>query len=548
MNLGALMLNCVQEYEGGRASGAKAAPTESLRPTCERVLKVATAVVLFALLCRLGSSSAAAEEEEGSGLSRQQAKLLKGLSAPSRASAPWIAPDLSPISEPLKQKAPSEVDTNKEYELAELVDLAERLNPETRVAWSHAKEAAAAVGLAQSEYYPLLALEASGEWARLPEALPVSPQRGGYMDLEAQELRPAVTLKWLLLDFGRRAADVRAARARLLAANLGFNARHEQIVFKVQAAFYQLSSLIGRISAARASLDSALKIQESTEERFKNGLAAAPDVSRARQLAAQAAFDLEAALAKERDAQVSLAESLGVLPTTPIRIVDFSRLPLPGRLEDTVEQFIDRTLEQRPDLLAKVATLRQKEAEVRRARSAYLPTLALQGEAGTAYDRSQMKVLGQPFPWESRDQTTWGIGLALTWDVFDGGARKRKLEMARSERDAARHELDDARDKAISQVWQYYTDTKLAFRRLDVAAALLEASEKSYQQTFEGYQHGLNSLVDVLDAERALSSARYTQLDTRATLLESTAALAFASGDLGPRLIHRKPGTLDTRP
>jgi hypothetical protein len=113
------------------------------------------------------------------------------------------------------------------------------------------------------------------------------------------------------------------------------------------------------------------------------------------------------------------------------------------------------------------------------------------------------------------------------------------LEKARADRDAAQHELDDAKDKAISQVWQYYTSTKLAFRRLDVAAALLDASEKSYQQTFEGYLNGLNSLVDVLDAQRALSSARYTQLDTRATLLESTAALAFASGDLGPRLTYR---------
>ena len=85
-------------------------------------------------------------------------------------------------------------------------------------------------------------------------------------------------------------------------------------------------------------------------------------------------------------------------------------------------------------------------------------------------------------------------------------------------------------------------------RRLDVAAALVDASEKSYEQTFESYRNGLGSLVDVLNARRELSGARYTQLDTRATLLQSTAALAFASGDLGPRLLNRKPGTLDTRP
>jgi outer membrane protein TolC len=146
---------------------------------------------------------------------------------------------------------------------------------------------------------------------------------------------------------------------------------------------------------------------------------------------------------------------------------------------------------------------------------------------------------GQKPPWASTQQPTWGVGLALSWSLFDGSARKRKLEIAKSEREAAEHDLVDSRDKAISQVWRYYSDTKLAIRRLEVAAALVQASEKSYQQTFEAYQNGLSSLVDVLAARRELSQARFTQLDTRATVLQSTAALAFASGDLGPQLLNR---------
>ena len=128
----------------------------------------------------------------------------------------------------------------------------------------------------------------------------------------------------------------------------------------------------------------------------------------------------------------------------------------------------------------------------------------------------------------------------MSWSLFDGGARKHKLEVAKSEREESQHALESSRDKAVSQVWRYYTDTKLAIRRLDVAEALVEASDKSYNQTFEGYRNGLSSLVDVLAARRELSQAHYTQLDTRATLLESTAALAFASGDLGPQLLRRK--------
>jgi outer membrane protein TolC len=455
---------------------------------------------------------------------------------------------LRSFAEPLRKERPSEVDPQKEYELAEIIDLAESTHPETKVAWERAKAAASVVGLAQSEYFPLLALRASASYAREPTPLPLSPTKGGFMDLEIQEARPVAALEWVLLDFGRRAANVAAARARLLGANLGFNARHLEIVFKVQTAFYRLSTVRGRIIVAQTALESALKVQEAADERFKHGLATAPDVSLARQQAVQAVFDVEEVNSKERDAQVALAEAIGILPTTPLRVADFSRLPLPTSLEETVEAFIDRTLEQRPDLLARIAVLREKEAEIRRARSAYWPTLSLQGEAGGAFARSEIGIEGKTLPWESTRQPTWGVGLALTWPLFEGGARKRKLEIARAEREAAEHELEDARDKAISQVWQFYTDTKLAIRRLEVAAALVEASEKSYQQTFEGYQHGLTSLVDVLGARRELSRANYTQLDTRATLLESTAALAFASGDLGPRLLNRKPGTINTKP
>jgi outer membrane protein len=510
----------------------------------------ATCIAFIVVSFLFGKSPAVAGASGEERVQSQQASsVVKGLKAPARPDAPWLAPDLRAFSEPLREERPPELDADKEYELAELIDVAERANPVTKVAWARAKEAASAVGLAKSEYYPVLALKASGMWVNVPVPLPISQNQASYLSVEAQEAHAVAELEWILLDFGKRAATVGAARERLLAANLGFNAQHLDIVFKVQTAFYKLSTVRGRISVAQAALDSALKVQEAAEEKFKHGLATAPDLSLARQQAAQAAFDFEEVNSKERDAQVTLAESIGILPTTPIRVADFSRLTLPTNLEERVEMVIDRTLEQRPDLLARVAVLREKEAEIRRARAAYYPTLSVAGNAGGAYERSQLTFIGgSSSPFVDTKQPIWGVGAVLTWPLFEGGARKRKLEMARSEREAAQYELEDARDKAISQVWRFYTDTKLAIRRLEVAAALVAASEKSYEQTFEGYQHGLSSLVDVLGARRELSAAQYTQLETRSILLESTAALAFASGDLGPRLLNRKPGTLNTKP
>ncbi|HXC48346.1 MAG TPA: hypothetical protein VNU20_08635, partial [Candidatus Sulfotelmatobacter sp.] len=46
------------------------------------------------------------------------------------------------------------IDAMKSYSLAELVDFAERNNPETRVAWEGAKARGAALRIAQSELYP----------------------------------------------------------------------------------------------------------------------------------------------------------------------------------------------------------------------------------------------------------------------------------------------------------------------------------------------------------------------------------------------------------
>src|SRR5580704_8183760 len=47
-------------------------------------------------------------------------------------------------------------DSDKVYSLAELIDLAETHNPETRVAWENARAQAAALGISRSELYPTL--------------------------------------------------------------------------------------------------------------------------------------------------------------------------------------------------------------------------------------------------------------------------------------------------------------------------------------------------------------------------------------------------------
>ena len=87
--------------------------------------------------------------------------------------APWNAPDLRGYTSLLKSAEPSPIDPQKRYNLVELIDIAERVNPETRVAWEAARQAAIGVGLVESEYFPVLTLSALGGYQS--EAFP-APQ------------------------------------------------------------------------------------------------------------------------------------------------------------------------------------------------------------------------------------------------------------------------------------------------------------------------------------------------------------------------------------
>src|SRR5262249_18388269 len=75
---------------------------------------------------------------------------------------PWQAPGLPGYTRALKPAEAPVIDAERRYELVELIDLAQRLQPETRVAWEEARKAASAVGLATSEYFPVLSIAAIG--------------------------------------------------------------------------------------------------------------------------------------------------------------------------------------------------------------------------------------------------------------------------------------------------------------------------------------------------------------------------------------------------
>jgi outer membrane protein TolC len=87
---------------------------------------------------------------------------LSAQSPPPSPDRPWHTSDGRRIaSEGERVGQPAlPIEPGRAYSLAELIDLAESHNPETRVAWESARAQAAVLGIARSELYPTLSAAA----------------------------------------------------------------------------------------------------------------------------------------------------------------------------------------------------------------------------------------------------------------------------------------------------------------------------------------------------------------------------------------------------
>jgi outer membrane protein TolC len=191
--------------------------------------------------------------ESGSGTATQydMPERLRRQVSPA-PSVPWQSPDLSQYANVLKSMESPAIESQRRYELVELIDLAERVNPETRVAWEGARRAAIGVGLVESEYFPVLTLAALGGYQSSAFPAPKDVAPDGFFRANLEQVVPVLSLRWLLLDFGRRGGARDAAKERLLAANLGFNRKHH--VTRPPSMISRCARIGGITSSTRASL------------------------------------------------------------------------------------------------------------------------------------------------------------------------------------------------------------------------------------------------------------------------------------------------------
>lgn len=435
------------------------------------------------------------------------------------------APDLSAMAS--AARVTQVLPDDRDHDLADLIDVGLRSNPTTRMTWEQARAAAASLGIAESMWLPSLTAQMIAGYWRYPFPAPAAP-----IGLAGTTVYPTLNLNWTIFDYGR-SAEVDRSIQQLFAANHTLNRNHQDVAYKVQQGFYGLIAARARVEAGLVTLKQSTRNADSIRKQLENGLATQPEYLMAAQDQARAAYELQSLRGTVMEKEAELAEAMGLRPDVQFKTVSLEKHDLPADSERSADEIIDAALENRPDLSARLADLRAKDAEIRKAEANYWPqlTLALQGGWKVwNYHNAEQNSAQVGYQQVSTSQPLMSAGVEMNWNLFEGFAGVNSVRVAEAKRNVAQSEFDNLQLKVMKEVWKAYAEFKTSIRKREFALAMLKASEKAYEGALKSYEQGVSTVIELITAERNLAQARFTEIDSRSSLLVAAASLVYASG------------------
>jgi outer membrane protein len=463
---------------------------------------------------------------------------------------------LPPVAGAAVSLRESRIDDRHVYTLAELIDLAQSKNPETRVAWEEARQAALGVGMVKALYLPALSAIAVGggqteSGSTQLGILPSTPSNG-HLDGTIS----SVSLQWLIFDFGARDALAQSAKELSSARNIVFNGVHQRIIYNVTRTFQEYSVARQRTAIAQRSKAESANIRDAAAAKYRQGVGTSVETAQANQLYAQATFDLVQAQNAERDAYDSLIAAVGISPLSVLHMQDVSNRPLAAMSAAPVERMIAEAVARRPDIQASLATARAATAGIKAAEADLLPKVFV--SASDTYATGNLSLTSLPnfssliplgsspsglspspssIPSPSsvlgnaslnRNDTTVLGG--VTFPIFDGGLRDARIREAQSRANAAEATTQRLEQTAATEVIAASDSLRSSVAAYTAATALVATSVVTEDATLAAYKSGAGTFTAAVEAQRALLAARLAQAQAHGTALIAAATVAFSTG------------------
>lgn len=238
-------------------------------------------------------------------------------------------------------------------------------------------------------------------------------------------------------------------------------------------------------------------------------LRAQVETSNALQTAARSHAAYEVAL-------TNLAALMSTDSIASLTVEDFdTRLVL-----DDVEKYIATAEENRYDLKAASLRIEQGELDVVSAKSGWLPNV--NANVGTDFNAASDR-------WHITPDASAGI--SASWSIFDSGVTRAEVDAAKVEVERLKLALASNLDSVHEDVVTAHKNLKIALLRLTTTQKAVELAEEERYIATERYNAGEGILLDILDAEVALSTAKKNNVSARYDVARYSFDLAHAVGD-----------------
>ena len=363
-------------------------------------------------------------------------------------------------------------------------------------------------------------LTAGGSYTHSPDSV----FNFGTFGLSRTATNANLQASYSFLGAGKLGA-LRSARASIESAEAGETAERFRTSLATDAAYF---AVLANRELARAAADRLRR----AEEQF--------DIARVRVLAGEAiAPDSLQLLVEMNRARLSVLQRDSALVTSSLRLgrqigVDGPAeaapidTAIPPSLPMTQDQAIGELRSRGPEVEAARAAERRADAVVLAEREAYLPTITV-GATRAAYDR-------EVFP-----SATWRTEYAVvvSFPIWNAGYRELDVARARVDRDvakAARQDRERGAGEVMARAYRGYATSRAA---IELAQAALAATAENFRVQSARYREGATTILDLLEAQVALSEAEAGLVQAR---YSTRLALAEIEALLGRRIFEQPTG------
>lgn len=399
-------------------------------------------------------------------------------------------------------------------------------NLDLEIATERLRQSRAALGQASGALWPSLDLNASHQrsGSRLPGSAveragdsSVTLSESGTKDLS----RAGFDASWEIDLFGGTRRTVEAARANVRASREDLRDVLVTVAGDIGQNYLTLRGLQEQLKVTRENLAAQERSEQITKKRYDAGFASALDVSGAQAQAASTRAQIPALQAQIRQTIYGLGLLLGQEPGALLAELEEEK-PMPGVPARVPAGLPSELLQRRPDIRGAEARLHAATARIGAAKADLFPRFTLNGSA--SIQASDL------VSWSESVSRLWSFGPSLSWNLFNGGATRARVEENRSLADEA---LASYR-KTILQALREVESAWVAFDRETERAALLgtavESNRRSVDLATRLYVEGQSDFLSVLDAQRSLYGAQQALITSRSQISTHLVSLYKALG------------------